>query len=51
MSRVLNRRTIRIMEENVIKKQFGFRRGKSMREAIGFIKTIGERYREREEEK
>lgn len=45
--RIMNRRLTKIMEENVSEEQFGFRKGKGTREAIGVIRMIGERCIER----
>ena len=47
MLRVLNRRLVKKMEESMGEEQYGFRRGRGTRDAIGVVKTIGERYIER----
>ncbi|KAJ4432498.1 hypothetical protein ANN_21118 [Periplaneta americana] len=38
------------MEEQLQEEQFGFRKGKSTRDAIGLLRTIGERYLEKNKE-
>lgn len=40
----LNQRLISAMEE-IVEQQFGFRRGREAREAIGLLRITGERYR------
>ena len=45
--RILNRRLPSKMEEKLEEEQFGFRKGKGTRYAIGLIRTIGERYIEK----
>ena len=40
--RILNRRLRSNMEEDLEEEQFGFRKGKGTRDAIGLIRTIGE---------
>src|SRR6266576_2691197 len=47
MLRILNRRLGRKIEENAGEEQYGFRRGRGTRDAIGVVRTIGERYIER----
>ncbi|KAJ4438510.1 hypothetical protein ANN_14455 [Periplaneta americana] len=42
--RILNRRLYSKMEEQLEEKQFGFRKGKVTRDAVGLLQTIGERY-------
>lgn len=46
--RILNRRLQGRMDENVEEEQFGFRKGRGTREAIGVVRAIGERYMERQ---
>ncbi|KAJ4428331.1 hypothetical protein ANN_24350 [Periplaneta americana] len=38
------------MEEQLEEEQFGFRKGKGTRDAIGLLRTIGERYLDKNEE-
>ena len=38
------------MEEELEEEQFGFRKGKGARDAIGLIRTIGERYIEKDKD-
>lgn len=45
--RVINRRLRGRLEESIAEEQFGFRRGKGTRDAIGLLRVIGERYIER----
>src|SRR6266576_3275615 len=42
MLRILNRRLGRKMEENAGEEQYGFRRGRGTRDAIGVVRTIGD---------
>ncbi|KAJ4426522.1 hypothetical protein ANN_27336 [Periplaneta americana] len=44
--RILNRSLYSKMEEQLKEEQFGFRKGKDTRNAIGLLRTIGERYLE-----
>ena len=47
--RILNRRLHSKMKEE-LEEQFGFRKGKATRDAIGLIRTIGERYIEKDKD-
>ena len=38
------------MEEELEEEQFGFRKGKGTKDAIGLIRTIGERYIEKDKD-
>ncbi|KAJ4436221.1 hypothetical protein ANN_18851 [Periplaneta americana] len=42
--RILNRRLYSKMEEQLEEEQFGFRKGKGTRDAIGLLRTIGKRH-------
>ena len=48
--RILNRRLRSKMEEEMEEEQFGFRKGKTTRDAIGLIRTIGEKYIEKDKD-
>ena len=48
--RILNRRLRSKMEEILEEGQFGFSKGKGTRDAIGLIRTIGERYIEKDKD-
>ena len=42
--RIVNRRLRSNMEEELEEEQFGFRKGRGTRDAVGLVQTIGERY-------
>ena len=48
--RILNRRLRSKIEEVLEEEQFGFRKGKGTRDAIGLIRTMGERYIEKDKD-
>ncbi|KAJ4448362.1 hypothetical protein ANN_10378 [Periplaneta americana] len=48
--RILNRRLYSKREEQLEEEQFGFKKGKGTRDAIGLLRTIGERYLEKNKE-
>ena len=43
IARIINRRLEQKIEENLGEEQFGFRKGKGTRDAIGFMRVISER--------
>ena len=47
---IMNRRLHSKMEDILEEEQFGFRKGKGTRDAIGLIRTIGERYIEKDKD-
>ena len=45
--RECNKRMKRIMEENVVDEQFGFRKGMGTSDAIGVVRSVMDRYLEK----